>query len=197
MLAAVADCGVECDRFKLRSVRMRRAAKSRAARRCASEVAMISSRLSQYFDQRGVQYEVSEHRLSHCSAQTARVAHVSPRQVAKSVILEDDGGFVMAVIPADRYVMVGRLATLLGRHKLHLSDENRIATVFGDCDRGAVPPVGMAWGVETVVDEDLEGHEVVYLEGGDHRRLLRMPGAQFAELMRAARHGRFSKSPTH
>jgi light-regulated signal transduction histidine kinase (bacteriophytochrome) len=51
--------------------------------------------------------------------------------------------------------------------------------------------------VETVVDEDLEGHDVVYLEGGDHRRLLRMPGAQFAELMRAARHGRFSKSPTH
>ena len=161
------------------------------------EAAMISSRLSQYFEQLGVRYEVTEHRLSRSSAQTARVAHVPPRLVAKSVILEDDGGFIMAVIPADRYVMVGRLASLLGRHDLHLSDENRIAVVFGDCDRGAVPPVGMAWGIETVVDDDLVGHEVVYLEGGDHRRLLRMPGAQFAELMRAARHGRFSKSPLH
>jgi len=156
---------------------------------------MISSRLSQYFSQRGVQYEVSEHRLSRSSAQTARVAHVPPRLVAKSVILEDDGGFVMAVIPADRCVRVGHLANLLGRHELHLSDESRIAAVFGDCDRGAVPPVGMAWGIETVVDEALEGHEVVYLEGGDHRRLLKMLGEQFAELMRAARHGRFSKSP--
>lgn len=158
---------------------------------------MISSRLSQFFDQLGVQYEVSEHRLSHNSAQTARVAHVPPRLVAKSVILEDDDGFVMAVIPADRYVMVGRLASLLGRHELRLSDENRIATVFVDCDRGAVPPVGMAWGIETVLDEELVGHEVVYLEGGDHRRLLRMPGTQFAELMSAARRGRFSKSPLH
>ncbi|HEU5294511.1 MAG TPA: YbaK/EbsC family protein [Burkholderiaceae bacterium] len=158
---------------------------------------MISSRLSQYFDQLGLQYEVTEHRLSRSSAQTARVAHVPPRLVAKSVILEDDGGFIMAVIPADRYVMVGRLASLLGRHDLHLSDENRIAAVFGDCDRGAVPPVGMAWGIETVVDDDLVGHEVVYLEGGDHRRLLRMPGAEFVELMRAARHGRFSRSPLH
>jgi Ala-tRNA(Pro) deacylase len=163
----------------------------------AREIAMISSRLSQYFDQRGVQYEVSEHRLSRSSAQTARVAHVPPRLVAKSVILEDDDGFVMAVIPANRCVMLGHLASLLGRHELHLSDESRIAAVFGDCDRGAVPPVGMAWGIETVVDEELEGHEVVYLEGGDHRRLLRMPGEQFAELMRAARHGRFSKSPLH
>jgi Ala-tRNA(Pro) deacylase len=158
---------------------------------------MIPIRLSRYFAQQGVQYEVSEHRLSHSSAQTARIAHVPPRLVAKSVILEDDGGIVMAVIPADRYVMLGRLSGLLGRRDLHLADEERIAAVFDDCDRGAVPPVGMAWGIETVVDEELEVHDVVYLEGGDHRRLLKMPARQFAELMRAAWHGRFSKSPLH
>ena len=158
---------------------------------------MISSRLSQYFDQRGVHYEVTEHRWSRSSAQTARLAHVPPQLVAKSVILEDDAGIVMAVIPADRYVMIGRLSGLLGRHALHLSDEDRIAEVFGDCDRGAVPPVGMAWGIETVVDDELEGREVVYLEGGDHRRLLSMPGGSFSELMRPAWHGRFSKSPFH
>ena len=157
----------------------------------------VSSRLSQYFGERGLRFEVSEHRFSRSSAQTARLAHVSPQLVAKSVILEDEAGFVMAVIPADRYVMVGRLAGLLGRPALPLSDENRIAHVFGDCDRGAVPPVGMAWGIETVVDEELEGHTVVYLEGGDHRRLLKMSGPEFAELMRAAWHGRFSKSPLH
>ena len=142
---------------------------------------MISSRLSQYFDQRGLRYEVSEHRFSRSSAQTARVAHVPPRLVAKSVILEDDDGFVMAVIPADRYVMVGRLASLLGRRELHLSDENRIAAVFGDCDRGAVPPVGMAWGIrKRSSTKSWRGMRSSHLEGGDHRRLLRMPGEQFA-----------------
>ena len=157
----------------------------------------VSARLSQYFDQLGLRVEVSEHRFSRSSAQTARLAHVAPQLIAKSVILEDDAGFVMAVIPADRYVMLGRLAGLLGRPALHLSDENRIAAVFGDCDRGAVPPVGMAWGVETVVDDELEGHDVVYLEGGDHRRLLKMSGAEFGALMRAVWHGRFSKSLLH
>ena len=157
----------------------------------------ISARLSQYFDQRGLRYEVSEHSWSRSSAETARLAHVLPQLIAKSVILEDDAGFVMAVIPADKYVMLGRLGNLLGRHELRLSEESRIATVFGDCDRGAVPPVGMAWGIETVVDEELEGHDFVYLEGGDHQRLLRMSGDQFGELMRTARHGRFCKSPLH
>jgi len=157
----------------------------------------VSHRLAEYFVRCGVRYEVSEHRWRRSSAQTARLAHVQPALIAKSVIVEDDGGFVMAVIPADKYVMLGRLSALLGRHDLHLSDEDRIASVFGDCDRGAVPPVGMAWGIETVVDEALESLPVVYLEGGDHQRLLRLTGDQFAELMRGARRGRFCKSPFH
>jgi Ala-tRNA(Pro) deacylase len=157
----------------------------------------IPMRLSQYLDQRHVHYEVSEHRWSRSSAQTARLAHVSPRSIAKSVILEDDAGLVMAVVPADKYVMLGRLGQLLSRHELHLSDEQRIAAVFTDCDRGAVPPVGMAWGIDTVVDEELEGHDPVYLEAGDHQRLLRMSRDQFCTLMSAARHGHFCKSPLH
>ena len=142
-------------------------------------------------------YEVSEHRWSRSSAQPARLAHVSPRSIAKSVMPEDDAGLVMAVVLADKYVLLGRLAQLLNRRGLHLSDEQRIAAVFVDCDRGAVPPVGMAWGIVTVIDEELEGHDPVYLEGGDHRRLLRMCRDQFCVLMRTARRGHFSKSPLH
>lgn len=157
----------------------------------------ISSRLAQYFEERGLHYEVTEHRFSRGSAMTARLAHLKPRLIAKSVLLEDDAGFVMVVIPADKYVLLGRVAKLLGRHDLHLSDEGRMHEVFSDCDRGALPPVGMAWGVETVVDEELIGNEVVYLEGGDHLRLLKMTGDEFRELMRTTRHGQVSRSPYH
>lgn len=157
----------------------------------------IPSRLSHYFEQHHVNYEVCEHRWSRTSAQTARLAHVQPHAVAKSVILEDDGGFVMAVIPADKYVMLGRLGHLLGRPELHLSDEKRIAALFADCDRGAVPPVGMAWGIDTVVDDELQQLDPVYLEGGDHQRLLRMSREQFCALMSTARSGHFCRSPLH
>ncbi|RPH63499.1 MAG: YbaK/EbsC family protein [Burkholderiales bacterium] len=157
----------------------------------------ISSRLSSYLEQHGARYEVCSHAHSHCSSGTARAAHVTPHQLAKSVLLEDDRGWVMAVVPADRTVMIGRLGQLLERHGLHLSDEGRIAALFDDCDRGAVPPVGMAWGIETVVDDELEANDVIYMEGGDHEQLLRMPRDQFHELMRPARHGHFSRPPIH
>lgn len=157
----------------------------------------IPSRLSNYLDQLGVGYEVCPHEHSHSSAESARRAQVQPRQLAKSVVLEDETGCVMAVLPADQRVMLGEVARMLGRRELHLSNETRIASLFTECEPGAVPPVGMAWGVDTIVDEALEASDVVYLESGDHESLLRMSHDQFHELMSTVRHGRFSRTPVH
>ena len=156
----------------------------------------IPSHLSTYFGQRGARYEVCLHEHSRTSARTARSAHIAPSQLAKSVLLEGETGCVMAVIPADQTVMVGELGRMLGRSGLRLSDEARIASLLDGCERGAVPPVGMAWGLETVVDDALEGQAVVYMEGGDHESLLRMSGEQFHELMQRQRHGHFCKPAT-
>jgi Ala-tRNA(Pro) deacylase len=162
------------------------------------EAAMsIPTRLSSYLDQRGARYEIFAHEPSRSSAETARAAHVLPSQLAKSVLLEDDDGYVMAVLPADKTVQLGELAEMLGRKELRLSDEARIAAVFTDCERGAMPPVGMAWGIETVVDDELESNDVIYLEGGDHKRLLRMSREQFHELMSDAQHGHFARPRFH
>jgi Ala-tRNA(Pro) deacylase len=160
-------------------------------------VMSISSRLSTYLERHGARYEIHAHEPSHNSAETAHRAHVLPHQLAKSVVLEDDTGCVMAVVPADKVVKLGQVSRLLGRKELRLADEDRIAALFDDCDRGAVPPVGMAWGIETVVDDELEANDVVYLESGDHQCLLRMPHEQFHALMSDARHGSFCKKPVH
>jgi Ala-tRNA(Pro) deacylase len=155
----------------------------------------IPSRLSSYLEQRGARYELCTHELSHSSAETARAAQLPPHQLAKSVILEDSAGCVMAVLPADRAVVPREVGDMLGRKSLHLADEERVARLFADCDRGAVPPVGMAWGIETVVDDELSKNEVVYCEAGDHEHLLRLSREQFQSLMRAARHGHFCRTP--
>jgi len=155
----------------------------------------IPSHLTSYLDQRGARYEVSMHGHSHSSLETARCANVSPGQLAKSVILEDETGCVMDVIPADKIIMLGEFSRFVGRHRLKLAGEARIAALFDDCDPGAIPPVGMAWGLPTIVDDELETNDVVFMEGGDHERLLRMSHEQFHALMRAQPHGSFSKTP--
>lgn len=156
----------------------------------------IPARLLRYLDQRGADYQISTHDYSHSSAETARTARISAHQLAKSVVLEDERGWLVAVLPSDRQVMIGRLSEMLGRDRLRLVDEDRIGSLFDDCDRGAVPPIGMAWGIDTIVDDELETSDVVYMEGGDHESLLRMSREEFLELMSEARHGHFCR-PTH
>ncbi|HYA66691.1 MAG TPA: YbaK/EbsC family protein [Burkholderiaceae bacterium] len=157
----------------------------------------IPMRLSSYLEQHGALYDVCTHGYSRSSAESARTAGVPAHQLAKSVLIEDESGCLMAVIPADKNVMLGKLAHLLGRKNLCLANENRIAALFDGCDRGAVPPFGMAWGVETIVDEELESNDIVYVEAGDHEHLLRMSRQQFQDLMSATRHGHFCRLPTH
>lgn len=157
----------------------------------------IPARLAAYLGERVPHFELCDHPHTDTSAQTARSAHVSPRQLAKSVILEDEQGCVMAVLPADQRVHIGLLARALNRHGLHLAEEARVKTLFSDCEPGAVPAFGMAWGMETVFDPALAAVPVVYIEAGDHEQLIKLPRAAFSALMHEARPLHFCEGSPH
>jgi|SRR5882672_4881354 Ala-tRNA(Pro) deacylase len=163
----------------------------------AENLMPISPRLASYLNERIARYEVCEHEHTETSAQTARCAHVSPRQLAKSVILEDESGCVMAVVPADQRVHIGELARLLGRHDLRLSDEARVKMLFHDCSPGAVPALGMAWGMETILEQALESAAEIYIEAGDHEQLIKLSREDFNALMRGARRAHFTQAWQH
>ncbi len=107
------------------------------------------------------------------------------------MVLIDDAGYVMAVIPSNRHLRVETLAKRM-RRNLALAAENRIMTVFKDCATGAIPPLGPAYGMKTILDDSLVGLPEIYFEGGDHEDLVRVDGEQFVRLLKEAQHGQFS-----
>ncbi|OGA51755.1 MAG: deacylase [Betaproteobacteria bacterium RIFCSPLOWO2_12_FULL_62_13] len=152
----------------------------------------IAITLKNYLDSMGVHYEVVAHAPTHSSLHTARAAHVPADHLAKPVILEDDNGYVMAVVPSNRQVRMGELSKQMSRH-LRLATENELRDLFRDCALGAIPPLGTAYGLETVMDDTLPLQEDVWFEAGDHEELIHMQGAEFASLMQRAQHHHFSK----
>src|SRR5262249_42699223 len=77
-------------------------------------------------------------------------------------------------------------------HELTKSASETAQASHAPADRlakGGVPPLGAAYALECIVDENLEGEGDVYLEGGDHRTLIHVTGQQFHDLMRDAPHG--------
>ena len=151
----------------------------------------IASKVESYLTQHGVNYDVVVHEHSHNSMETAQLAHVSGDRLAKSVVLEDDKGFVMAVLPSTCHIGHGRLSRYLDR-KLGLATERELTSLFSDCELGAIPPVGTAYGMVTVVDDSLVDQPEIYFEAGDHEKLIRMDQKQFTILMDSAGHASFA-----
>ena len=154
----------------------------------------ISATVQRYLQDRGVRYEVLTHPLTASSSETAQSAHVSGDRIAKTVVLRDGDaadGYLLAVIPASHHLSLDLLQGWLGR-PVELASEQEIGKLFPDCDLGAIPPLGEAYGLDVVLDDSLAGRDEVCFEGGDHRTLIKIAGAGFRQLMASARHGRFS-----
>jgi Ala-tRNA(Pro) deacylase len=149
----------------------------------------ISTKLRNYMNRCGVAFEEVPHEFVVQSAKAAQATHVPGRHVAKGVLVRAGDEYLMAVVPSSRRVALGRLRHWLGRD-VRLAEELESVPLFEDCALGAMPPVGAAFGLETILDEDLGKSEDVYFEGGDHRTLVHVAGSDWRRL-----HGEAARCP--
>ena len=140
----------------------------------------------------GVNFELIEHARTLDSTHAAQAAHVPGAQLAKGTLLKDDRGFVIAVVPATRKVDLGAMHRNFGR-PLGLATEGEVEKLFGDCEPGAVPPLGAAYGIDSILDDSLMAAPDVYFEAGDHRGLVHVSGSEFRKLMTGIPHGDISR----
>ncbi len=152
----------------------------------------IASTVKWFLDSHQVSYEILQHPHTSSSAETADAAYIWGDQLAKSVVLEDERGYVMAVLPASHRVDLKKL-----RHQLHrnleFASEEELGEIFSDCEIGAIPPLGAAYGIPVVYDDYLARLGSVYFEAGDHEDLVYMGGAEFLHMLAGAPHGRFAQ----
>jgi Ala-tRNA(Pro) deacylase len=152
----------------------------------------IASTVSRYLAEYDVPYVVMGHPHTATSAESASVAHVPGKLLAKSVVLEDAEGYLMVVLPASRRLDLGELQRQLKR-RLELANEYELGSLFSDCETGALPAIGPAYGLETLVDDALAEQPEIYFEAGDHEQLIHVSAEVFETLMgETTRHGNFS-----
>ena len=150
----------------------------------------IARTVQTFLQANDISYEVLPHRRTGASRETAHTLHIPAERMAKAVILGDKQGYLMAVLPSSRHVDVQELSQKLGRD-LAVVPEYRLGVLFEDCAFGAVPPLGFAYGMPTVVDYCLVDQPEIYFEAGDHEDVIHVGGSQFSEILRKAEHAEF------
>ena len=147
----------------------------------------IAPTLVKQLAKHGISYDTIHHGYSHSSLHAAHSAKIPVQKMVKTVVLEDDRGYVMALVPANQYVKINALNMILNR-RMGLATETELAHLFTDCDPGAIPPIGTAYGMTTIVDNNLDDCHDVYIEAGNHTDLLHISGSAFRQLVEHSRH---------
>ena len=152
----------------------------------------IASTVSNYLAEHDVPYDILAHPHTTSSTESAQASHIPTSRLAKTVVLEDGRGYLAVVVPSNKRVDLGELHRVFNRD-LGLATESELGGLFADCEIGALPAVGPAYGLETVVDDTIVEQPDIYFEAGDHEQLIHVSAEVFRILMGdGVRHGHFS-----
>ena len=137
--------------------------------------------VQQFLSDKHTHYEAIPHRETFEAQRLARELHTPGSQVAKTVLLRADHGFryIVAVLPAPKTIDFEKVSCALGGAQIELAPESEIRAHCPDCEEGALPPFGSAYGMKTLVDESLATEEEIVFEGNNHHEAIRMRYADF------------------
>lgn len=136
----------------------------------------------EFLETRGVNYEHIPHRATFEAQRLAEVVAVSGYEVAKTVLLRVDGGYMLAVLPAPMLVDLDLARESLRAQNVQLASEAEFNRIFPDCEIGAIPPFGSQYGLKTIVEETLTEDDEIVFQGNTHEDAFRIRFADFQRL---------------
>jgi Ala-tRNA(Pro) deacylase len=121
-----------------------------------------------FLESRHIWFQTLLHAPMPTASQRAQSVHVPGRQVAKGVLIRAGESYALAVLPATARIDLARLSKVLAG-PVSIAREDELERVFGDCERGALPPFGRLYGIPTIVDVSLgSGAEIVCVANSRH-----------------------------
>jgi Ala-tRNA(Pro) deacylase len=134
----------------------------------------LLERLLDFLAQSQVAYTHHVHPTAFTAREVASIEHLPPYDFAKTIVFHGDAGYGMAVVPADRKLDLQELRALLGLNRVRLATEAELASLFCDCELGAMPPFGNLCGMRVYVDARLASEDHIGFNAGTHRDVILM-----------------------
>jgi Ala-tRNA(Pro) deacylase len=123
---------------------------------------------------RQVPFQRLRHPTIYGANRIAQNLHVPGREMAKTVLLRTEEGYVLTVLPANRRVELDKVQECLNEDWVEMASEAEMTRIFPDSEVGAMPPFGSLYHVRTLVDESLAEDEEIVFEGHNHEEAIRM-----------------------
>ncbi len=144
---------------------------------------MPVKKLKNFLDNENVKYVTIRHSRAYTVQRTAEYAHISGKDLAKTVMVKIDGEMAMAVLPAPEHVDLNLLKGAARAHTVELAREQEFKDLFPQCEIGAMPPFGNIYGMDVYVEEALTKDEMIAFKAGSHEELIELAYKDFERLV--------------
>ena len=145
---------------------------------------MPMKKLKEFLDGQSVKYVTISHPVAYTAQEIAALAHISSKELAKTVIVKIDSALAMAVLPASYEVDLSLLRAATGAKTVSLAKEAEFKDEFPECEIGAMPPFGNLYGMAVYVDESLTKDKDIAFNAGSHNELVRVSYEDFERLVK-------------
>lgn len=143
---------------------------------------MPAKMLKEFLDREGIKYVSITHSPAYTAQEVAASAHVTGKELAKTVIVLLDSEMAMAVLPANRKIVLQDLREVTGSDRVKFASEEQFKERFPGCETGAMPPFGHLFGMEVYVSEALLENQEIAFNAGTHTEVIKMPFDDFMRL---------------
>lgn len=145
---------------------------------------MPVKKLKEFLDNHQVKYVSVVHSPAFTAQEIAAVAHVSGKQLAKTVIVKSDGQLAMVVLPGNHHINFAKLKEVMGGHEVDLASEMEFKDKFPGCEVGAMPPFGNLYNIPVIISSEMAKQDQLTFNAGSHSELMQIAYADFERLVK-------------
>jgi Ala-tRNA(Pro) deacylase len=140
-------------------------------------------KLKEFLDREKIKYVSIIHSTAYTAQEVAASAHITGRELAKTIIVELDGQMAMAVLPANRKIVLQDLREVTGSDQVKFASEEEFKKQFPDCETGAMPPFGNLYGMDVYAAEALTENDQIAFNAGSHTEVIKLAYKDFERLV--------------
>lgn len=144
---------------------------------------MPVKKVKEFLDKHEIKYISMSHSPAFTSQEIAAAAHISGRELAKTVVVKIDGKLAMVVVPANHQVNFAKLRDATGAKAVDLASESEFKDKFSGCEVGAMPPFGSLYDMPVYLSSMLGQQDHIVFNAGSHSELMQLSFPDFEKLV--------------
>ena len=143
----------------------------------------VSRRLKEFLDANDIVYDVMTHKTAYTAQEVAAAQGVTGWQVAKTVVVNCDGRYMLLVLQAPAMVDFKHLEKALGCKEARLATEAEMEKLFPGVELGAESPFGNLYDLTVFIDQAFADVSEMVFNAGSHTETIRIKYADYAKLV--------------